>query len=196
ALDAPAFDDMADYDWAKDAVENLSAKDIINSKAPATYAPAESITRADFAGFLMRTLGFEIKDAENFSDVDPNHEYAVEIATGKAMGIFNGTGDNMFNPDAPISRQDLMTMCYRGMQKGSIVSGLVSNAWVNSFSDNGLISDYALEAIASMIENEIVKGNPDGTINPLGNTTRAEAAVIMDRIFARRPEYKRLLGVA
>ena len=44
-----------------------------------------------------------------------------------------------------------------------------------------------------MIEEEIVKGNPDGTINPLGNTTRAEAAVIMSRIFDRCVYYKRFL---
>ncbi|MBR2846460.1 MAG: S-layer homology domain-containing protein [Clostridia bacterium] len=45
-----------------------------------------------------------------------------------------------------------------------------------------------------MIENAIVRGNGDGTVNPLGNTTRAEAAVIMNRISALRPEYKRLLA--
>ncbi|MBR3576119.1 MAG: S-layer homology domain-containing protein [Clostridia bacterium] len=33
-----------------------------------------------------------------------------------------------------------------------------------------------------MVIEGIVKGNPDQTINPLGNTTRAEAAVMMYRI--------------
>ncbi|MBR3576923.1 MAG: S-layer homology domain-containing protein, partial [Clostridia bacterium] len=128
------------------------------------------------------------------ADVDPNHEYAKEIATGKALGIFNGTGDNKFEPEAAISRQDLMTMCYRGMKNAGVISGMVSKAWVNNFSDSGYISDYAVEAMASMIENAIVRGNGDGTVNPLGNTTRAEAAVIMNRISALRPEYKRLLA--
>jgi len=189
-----AFDDMAGYEWAKDAVELLNGKDIINKKGIGVYAPAENITRADFAGFIIRTLGFEVKGAENFADVDPNHEYAAEIATGKALGIFNGTGDNMFEPNAPISRQDLMTMSYRGMREAGVVSGMVSNAWIESFTDNGSISDYATEAMASMIENSIVRGNGDGTVNPLGNTTRAEAAVIMERISKMRPEYKRLLA--
>ncbi|MBR2471721.1 MAG: S-layer homology domain-containing protein, partial [Clostridia bacterium] len=39
--------------------------------------------------------------------------------------------------------------------------------------------------IAAMVRESIVKGNPDGTVNPLGNTTRAEAAVIMSRILPR-----------
>lgn len=189
-----AFDDMGAHDWAKEAVEALNAKDIINNKGVGAYAPAENITRADFAGFIIRTLGLEVKGADNFADVDPNHEYAAEIATGKALGIFNGTGDNKFEPEAAISRQDLMTMCYRGMKNAGVISGMVSKAWVNNFSDSGNISDYAIEAMASMIENSIVRGNGDGTVNPLGNTTRAEAAVIMNRISALRPEYKRLLA--
>ena len=189
-----AFDDMGAHEWAKEAVEALNAKDIINNKGVGVYAPGDNITRADFAGFIIRTLGLEVKGADNFADVDPNHEYAKEIATGKALGIFNGTGDNKFEPEAAISRQDLMTMCYRGMKNAGVISGMVSKAWVNNFSDSGYISDYAVEAMASMIENAIVRGNGDGTVNPLGNTTRAEAAVIMNRISALRPEYKRLLA--
>ncbi|MBR2973389.1 MAG: S-layer homology domain-containing protein [Clostridia bacterium] len=193
-LSQPVFDDMAGYEWAANAVELLNSKDIINNKGVGVYAPAENITRADFAGFIIRTLGLEEKGAENFADVDPNHEYAKEIATGKALGIFNGTGDNKFEPNAPISRQDLMTMCYRGMKTAGVTSGMVSNAWIESFTDSGAISDYAVEAIAAMIENSIVRGNGDGTVNPLGNTTRAEAAVIMERISALRPDYRRLLA--
>ncbi|MBR2877736.1 MAG: S-layer homology domain-containing protein, partial [Clostridia bacterium] len=75
-----------------------------------------------------------------------------------------------------------------------VTSGMVSNAWIESFTDSGAISDYAVEAIAAMIENSIVRGNGDGTVNPLGNTTRAEAAVIMERISALRPDYRRLLA--
>ncbi|MBR2472261.1 MAG: S-layer homology domain-containing protein, partial [Clostridia bacterium] len=157
-LSEKAFDDMEGYDWAADAAEALNSEGIVNSKGAAQFAPAQDITRADFAGFLIRTLGISKPNAENFADVDENHEYAKEIATGKELGIFKGTGNNEFNPDAPISRQDLMTMCYRGMQLVGIRSGMTSSAWANSFSDNGSISDYALEAIAAMIEEEIVKG--------------------------------------
>ncbi|MBR2471447.1 MAG: S-layer homology domain-containing protein, partial [Clostridia bacterium] len=193
-LSQPAFDDMSGYEWAQNAAEMLNEKGIVNNKGYGTFAPAENITRADFAGFIIRTLGLEVKGAENFADVDSSSEYAAEIATGKALGIFNGTGDNKFEPEAPISRQDLMTMCYRGMKEAGVVSGMVSNAWVNNFTDSGNISNYAVEAIAAMIENSIVRGNGDGTVNPLGNTTRAEAAVIMERISALRPDYRRLLA--
>ena len=112
------------------------------------------------------------------------------------MEFLKGTGDNKFNPDAPISRQDLLTMCYRAMINSGLRSGKTSAAWVNSFTDHGNISDYAMESMAGMIEEGIIKGNPDGTVNPLGNTTRAEAAVIMNRILERCAYYKRFVTIA
>ncbi|MBQ7032119.1 MAG: S-layer homology domain-containing protein, partial [Clostridia bacterium] len=51
-----------------------------------------------------------------------------------------------------------------------------------TFSDKDAIADYAVADIAAMVRAGIVAGYTDGTIQPLGNTTRAEAAVIMDRI--------------
>ncbi|MBE7063516.1 MAG: S-layer homology domain-containing protein, partial [Ruminococcaceae bacterium] len=51
-----------------------------------------------------------------------------------------------------------------------------------AFSDSSLIAEYALSHVKAMISSGLVKGNADGTLNPLGNTTRAEAAVIMQRI--------------
>ena len=52
------------------------------------------------------------------------------------------------------------------------------------FSDSGLVADYALAHVKAMISSGLIKGNADGTLNPTGNTTRAEAAVIMDRILS------------
>ncbi|MBQ7037175.1 MAG: S-layer homology domain-containing protein, partial [Clostridia bacterium] len=54
-----------------------------------------------------------------------------------------------------------------------------------AFSDSGMIADYASSHVAAMVAEGLIKGNADGTINPLGNTTRAEAAVIMQRILAK-----------
>jgi len=53
------------------------------------------------------------------------------------------------------------------------------------FSDADAISDYAVADIAAVVRAGIVRGNADGTLNPLGNTTRAETAVIMQRILDR-----------
>lgn len=168
--------DLKNYPWARIQIAALREKNIVNEVTPVSYGPATSITRGDFAMFLIRTLGITSESTENFEDVDTGKEYAKEIAIGKAAGILKGIGDNKFDPEARISRQDLMTIIARGMELRD------NGADMSKFSDAGSIADYAIESVKAMISSGLIEGNGDGTINPLGNTTRAEAAVIMYRI--------------
>jgi len=177
-LGVSSFDDIEDYPWARTQINFLDSKNIVNKYSDWAYKPADKITRAEFAYFLVRTLGLTSDSAENFADGDPNAFYAKEIAVGKALGILNGVGENKYNPEAEISRQDLMTIVARGL-------GITGETDLSAFSDSGLIADYAKGSVKAMISNGFIKGNADGTINPVGNTTRAEAAVIMYRIYNR-----------
>ena len=172
---ASSFNDIIDYPWAYNAIATLEEKGIVNRVAAMWYGPGRNITRGDFAMFLVRTLGLTEGAGENFADVDPAAEYAKELAVGRAAGIINGVGDNKFNPEAQITRQDMMTMTSRAMK-------LAGAADLSAFSDAGAVADYASQHVSAMVAEGLIKGNADGTINPLGNTTRAEAAVIMQRI--------------
>jgi hypothetical protein len=69
----------------------------------------------------------------------------------------------------------MMTMTSRAMK-------LQGAADLSAFSDAGAVADYASQHVSAMVAEGLIKGNADGTINPKGNTTRAEAAVIMQRI--------------
>ena len=170
-----SFKDVMNYSWAYNAIANLEEKGIVNRVSEMWYGPEQNITRSDYAMFLVRTLGLTDGAGENFLDVDPNAEYAKELAIGKAAGIINGVGDNKFNPEAQITRQDMMTMTSRALS-------LAGSTDLGAFSDSGNIADYATAHVSAMVAEGLIKGNADGTINPLGNTTRAEAAVIMQRI--------------
>jgi len=173
------FRDLNEITWAKDSIEKLDSLGIVNDGGnPRIFSPQTKITRGEFAMFLVRTLGLTGDATENFSDVDPNAEYAKEIAIGRAAGILNGIGENLYNPEAEITRQDMMTIISRGMN-------LAGEADMTVFSDSGLVADYALAHVKAMISSGLIKGNADGTLNPTGNTTRAEAAVIMDRIYSQ-----------
>lgn len=181
-IDAPTFDDLdGDYAWAKDAVMKTQALGIINGKGEGIFAPGEAITRGDFAGFLIRTLGFTSESTENFADVPAEREYAKEIAAGKALGILNGVGENIFSPDLAITRQDMMTICARGMKLAQKLMAAEASV-LDAFHDKMNVADYALESVSAMIQSGIIKGDDAGYLNPTGNTRRAEAAVIMERI--------------
>ncbi|MBQ7036828.1 MAG: S-layer homology domain-containing protein [Clostridia bacterium] len=172
---ASNFNDIISYPWAYNAIATLEEKGIVNRISEEWYGPGRNITRGDYAMFLVRTLGLTDAAGENFVDVDPTAEYAKELAIGRAAGIINGVGDNKFNPTAQITRQDMMTMTSRALK-------LAGAADLSAFADSGIIADYAQSHVAAMVAEGLIKGNADGTINPLGNTTRAEAAVIMQRL--------------
>ncbi len=178
------FNDISDYGWAEKSIDFLNGIGVVNSKGNFKFAPSENITRGDFAMFLVKALGLDTKltFTDNFSDVSADAEYAAAVAAGKKAGILMGTGDNKFNPEAPITRQDLMTICSRAMKYVRLVAD-ADMTLLDSFSDKDLIAEYAASSIAAMVRDGIVLGNSDGTINPLGNTTRAEAAVIMERLY-------------
>lgn len=180
-----AFGDIDNYTWAADAINAMYAADIANDKGAYIYEPATPITRGDFAMYLIKALGLDKVNVTNdsFNDVDVDAEYALALSIGKKVGILKGVGDNNYNPEAPITRQDLMVICARGMRVAkAMADGDVAS--LDAFSDKALIADYATADIAAMVRESIVKGNADGTINPVGNTTRAEAAIIMQRITA------------
>ncbi|MBR2973656.1 MAG: S-layer homology domain-containing protein [Clostridia bacterium] len=182
-LDKPIYNDLGNHTWAIDAIEKTATRGVSNDKGVGIYAPGENITRGDFAMYLVRTLGLtEYDEGDQFTDVDPNAYYAKEIAIGKKAGILKGTGDGTYHPEEPISRQDLMVICARGLRSLNKISTANPDSALKNFSDMGLIADYALVEVASMVASGKITGNADMTINPLGNTTRAEAAVIMSRI--------------
>ncbi|MBQ7032814.1 MAG: carbohydrate binding domain-containing protein [Clostridia bacterium] len=182
ALTTDAYRDLANYPWAVNQIKQIAEKGIANHKGYRSFVPGEKITRADFAYFLIRTLGLSSDATEIFADVDPDAYYAKEMAIGKALGILKGVGDDKYNPYAEISRQDMMVICARGMRYASKLGEGGTLDTVSAFTDKDLIASYAVEDIAAMVREQIVIGNADGTINPLGNATRAEAAVIMSRI--------------
>ncbi len=170
--------DSVDISWAENEIEKMNNLGVVNKKGGKAFAPQEKITRGEFAMFLIRTLGLTAQAGDTFSDVEDSMPYAKEVAIGKALGILKGRGDGKYYPEEEISRQDLMVICARGMRLVRDVDG----GDLSAFSDAELVSEYAVLDIAAMVRANIVKGNADGTVNPLGNTTRAEAAVIMSRI--------------
>lgn len=178
------FDDIDNYPWAKEAIEYLASKGIIKGTSPTTYSPAEPVKRADFILLLVRALEFSSDFDANFADVAPNSYYYEALGIAKALGIAQGVGDNRFNPESAISRQDLMVLIDRAMKIAGkeLVEGHESD--LDIFADKSVIAPYALKSIATLVKNGIVLG--DGSlINPLGNATRAETAVLIYRVYNR-----------
>jgi len=160
----------------------LASKGILRGISETEYAPKENITRVDFLYFLVRTLGVEAEFTENFDDISEDAYYYKEIGIAKKLGITNGTGNNKFNPDASITRQDMMTLTERALRMLNKLTEQGTASDLEKFADKELIASYAKESVAAVVKEGLIIGSGDN-INPLGNTTRAEAAVFLYRIY-------------
>ena len=179
------FVDLAGYDWAKSAIESLAEEGIIKGDGPNTFGPGKPISRADFTILLVRAFNISGGEAEQFGDVPADAYYAQELLAARAAGIAEGVGGNRFNPQGRVSRQDMMVLLYRTLQKSGYSLEEAEEGRLASFADSAQVAEYAQEAAAALIQNGIIAGDK-GRIKPQGNASRAEVAVMLSRVLEKK----------
>lgn len=175
------FTDLGGFEWAKDAVYTLNERGIILGTSDTTFSPQENIKRGDYMLILSRMM--EINDAftENFADVPADSYYYNAIGSARAAGVAQGDGE-YFYPEDAITREDLITLAYRILLGRGLIAATEDYTSLDQFNDKDMISDYAQAPMAAMVAQGIIQGSDDGGVNPLGQATRAEVAVMCARI--------------
>jgi len=175
------FADIAGLPWAQREIEVLATKGIIRGTTESTFNPHASITRADFTALLVRTLGLQADGDTTFTDVHESDYYYREIATAQQLQLVQGDG-KVFNPHSSITRQDMMVIIARALQAINKLDAQGNEQSLAAFDDADRIADYAKDSIAQLVEAELVQGSYS-KLNPLAALTRAEAAVLLYRIY-------------
>ncbi len=167
------FNDIDRYDWAKEAIEGLYYAGIINGMEEGVFNPAGNVTREQFCKMAVQLFGvLEYETDTNFVDVDSNAWYAQYINSAIRAGYVQGQSDEYFGIGESIMRQDMATILFRGL-------GSQNSATELAFTDNDAIAPYAYTAISELVGLEILNGYEDGSFNPRGTATRAEAAKVI-----------------
>lgn len=175
----PVFSDMADYDWAKEAVAALNKKGYVAGYGDNEFRPGNNITRGEFVKILCKI--FALSASENamnpFTDIaadDWQYEY---VLAALESGIVNGKSADYFGVNELISRQEMAVMAYRAMEK----SGFKFGDEKTEFEDQAAIADWAKEQVSTMSGLEILTGYQN-KFNPEDYATRAEAACMLYRV--------------
>lgn len=175
--DDNSFDDIESVSWAKEGILALNKKNIISGVGDRKFEPNRAVTREEFLAMLVRASGLTAKQGEAvFDDVAKDAWYYEAVKVGYTNGIISGVSDGLFGVGQKITREDMAVMTDRVF--GEKLS--VKNS-ETAFSDFADISDYAEESITRLCENGIIHGMEDGTFAPKGETTRAQAAVVLYR---------------
>lgn len=183
-IKTPEFEDLGTVPWAAEAINRLAGLGIINGTSETTFSPTNNIIRGDFITLLVRMLGLESEITDTFDDVPQDMYYYEPISTAKTLGIIDGVGDNKFNPAGLITRQDMIVMTTRALNRLGIADE-TNKADLSAYADKDSIADYAVSSIAEMVAYNLITGNEKNELCPRDNTTRAEAAVFLDRIYVQ-----------
>ena len=169
------FSDISNVDWAKEAIETLADKGVLNGKGDGKFAPNDNVTREEFVKIIV--VAFDLEDAEassDFADVSKDSWSYSFVASAAKLGIVSGDGAS-FNPTSGISRQDMAVIIHRVFEHlGAEIKGDAV-----SFDDDAEISEYAKAAVEALTAAGIINGMGDGTFAPSGTVTRAQAAKVV-----------------
>lgn len=178
-IDVPEFTDVPKDAWYHDYVYDLVYRGVVNGMTATTYEPEGKLTRAQF----VKLLACSLADAETLKTYEGKHPFKdseghwaeAYIAWAKDKGIVEGVSATEFDPEAPITREQMATIFGRYALKQGIELPKDA-APAESFPDADKISEYAREFVELMRIAGILNGYEDGTFRPQGNATRAEAA--------------------
>lgn len=146
--------------WAKDEIDFVSARGLVNGMSDTIYAPNASTTRAQLWTILARQNDTDLTGGSIW------YEKAQDWV--KKKGISDGA-----NPDAFINRAQMVTMLWQAM--GQPAAGSTAN-----FIDVPADAYYA-SAVAWAVENGITTGVGNGRFDPTGTCTRAQIAAFLYR---------------
>lgn len=174
------FEDIRTH-WAKESIEVLASRLIVNGKSFYYFEPESKITRAEYSTLLTRILGLPASGYKNsFSDVGSDDWYANSIQAASDFGLIKGEG-GYFRPNDNITREEMTTILMRAYKLvySEIVQGNTDN-----FEDSSNISSWALESVGGAVERGFILGVTPTTFMPKTNATRAEAATILLRFIS------------
>ncbi len=184
---AAALTDVAG-NWAQAEIEALYAQGIVTPKAGTEFRPTDKITRAEFCGFIARAIGLPVTPyVALFTDVGATAPEVASIEAANFAGIVQGTGEGRFTPGGLVTREQMAAMFLRAYLHASRQSSAPASGDL-VFADAAKISAWALEAVRFAASSGLIKGRDGGLFAPLDAATRAEAAVMVQRLLTNFPE--------
>ena len=166
--------------WARDSMEAALTLGFFRGTSATTFSPEKTLTRAEMVTVLHRMAGTPEVETENpFRDVAPDRWYTDAITWAAANGIVQGKTADRFDPNAPVTREQIASILYRyATYLGMDVS---ARSELSGYGDAGKISNYAKEAMSWAVATGLIRGITGTVLSPGGSATRAQAATLAIR---------------
>ncbi|WP_239618641.1 glycosyl hydrolase 53 family protein [Cohnella mopanensis] len=179
---AVTFNDLGSHAWAKEAIGALAAREAIKGIGNGQFGPKGDVSRAEFIAMLIRAFDLEANNATTtLKDVPKGAWYFNQVAIAQQLGIVDGKPDGSLGAADRITREDMAVIAFKATKHLGI--DLSSGSIEGSFKDRSQVSPYAVNAVNAMFHAGLIKGVADGRFAPLEHCSRAEAAMIIYRLY-------------
>jgi hypothetical protein len=178
----PVFSDVPTSYWGYNAITSLATRGIVAGYPDGTFKPDNQITRAEFATILVKALGLSTTGTTGqFTDVTADAWYYGTVNAAASASLVSGMGDNLFAPNALITREQMAVMVAKALgTKAPVVNGTELSA----FSDSSTVDSWAVSGMEEAVKAGIVSGMTADTLAPLADATRAQAAAMIYKMLA------------
>ena len=173
------FTDVDSDDWFLAAVQYVYENGRMAGTSSTTFQPEVHLTRAMAAQVLYNLEGQPAVTGDTtFTDAADAGDWAVKAITwAEQTGVVAGIGDGLFDPTANVTREEFAQMMYNYASYKEY--DLTLEGDLSQFEDASAISGWAETAMSWANGSGLINGHDDGTIDPQGTTTRAQAASIL-----------------
>ncbi len=183
-LGKPVYSDVNSGAWFFEAAAFVHDRGIAYDRGNGRFGPDDPLTRGELVYMLMRALDLkpQTDELDTFTDAGGDF-YSPYLAAAKRLGIVEGMGNNRFQPETRLTRQDMCVMLYRALKKLGKLPGSDGSVGLSGYPDKDRVADYAREAMAALTQAGVVSGY-GGRLEPEAFTSRAQLSQILYKLLA------------
>lgn len=171
-----SFTDVQPTDWFAEAVDFVVAQGLFAGISETEFGPNVEMSRAMLVTVLYRLSGETSNGDSGFTDVPADAWYSAAVAWAKEAGVVSGISETAFAPNQPITREQMATILY---SYANAQVGEDAKTALAAFTDAGNISSYATVPMSWAVEQGLLSGVGNQTLEPQGVATRAQVATIL-----------------
>jgi len=176
------YSDIKESNSFKSSIDFVVSRELFGGTEIDKFEPDKSMNRAMLVTVLHRLENMPKVGDLNFDDVPLNEYYSNAVAWSTKEGIIKGKGDG-FYPNDNITREELAVILFNYAKKYKIAKTL--NMDVENFKDSSDISSWSNEAMQWAIQSGLIGGKGNDILDPKGNATRLEVAIILQRLIEK-----------
>ena len=175
------FKDVAEGSWYTDAVAYVYEKGLMNGTEPTVFSPDQALTRAQLVTILWRMAGEpKVSAALPFSDVEAGDWYAEAVRWAAARKLTARSGS--FGPGEALRREETADLLWNYAKLAGADVSVGEDTNILSYNDAFDIREGYAPALQWAVGAGVIQGTGAGNLDPRGRLTRAQTAVLLQRL--------------